>query len=484
MRPLRLCPAVGCLLGALSPGAPAAEPLHLHHYEVTLDPQLSRIQVRACFSGETPRRLVAGSLDAASALREAHWSGGRRPAEPNGPELRLGPAPGEPCFLYEVDVAAARRHHEKGGSDTRHYGQDLVTSLGVWFWRPEELGPEEDIEVHFTLPPGFGVSAPWPPLDHAAAGVRFRVGHSPADWPATVAFGHFQEQAVEVPGGVLRVSVLDGSPTLHALEMASWLQGAGTTASTVYGRLPQASVQVIVLPGPRSDDPVPSAYVLRGGAPAAHFLVNPRRPRQELLADWTPIHELSHLLLPQVRSEDAWASEGLASYYQHVLRARAGILSQAEAWGQLHRGFELGRHSLPGLTLAEATERMYSAGSFLRVYWEGAALWLLADYRLRTASDNQKSLDTALEALQGCCLSPSRGWSAADLFARLDELTDTVVFTSLYREHVNATPFPDLTPVYQGLGLVVDVGGGGLSLLESAPGLGLREAIMSVPARR
>ena len=40
----------------------------------------------------------------------------------------------------------------------------------------------------------------------------------------------------------------------------------------------------------------------------------------------------------------AWLSEGTASYYQNVLRARAGILPAEDAWQRMHSGFRRGNH--------------------------------------------------------------------------------------------------------------------------------------------
>ena len=45
--------------------------------------------------------------------------------------------------------------------------------------------------------------------------------------------------------------------------------------------------------------------------------------------DWSVIHELSHLLLPYVQSEDAWLSEGAASYYHVVVE---GEQNRDAAW--------------------------------------------------------------------------------------------------------------------------------------------------------
>ncbi len=71
------------------------------------------------------------------------------------------------------------------------------------------------------------------------------------------------------------------------------------------------------------------------------------------------VHELSHLLHPVIDGYDRWLSEGIASYYQNVLRARAGLRSAQWSWDALHAGFERGiRSTQRGRSLAEVSESM------------------------------------------------------------------------------------------------------------------------------
>jgi predicted metalloprotease with PDZ domain len=113
----------------------------------------------------------------------------------------------------------------------------------------------------------------------------------------------------------------------------------------------------------------------------------------------------------------------------------------------------------------------------MRVYWEGAAMILLADVRLRQLTAGKQSMDTALAALQDCCLDPERSWTARQLFARLDEITGTQVFSELYDAHVSSKEFPDLTAIYRQLGL--EPAAEGVELVPDAPQRQLREAIMT-----
>jgi predicted metalloprotease with PDZ domain len=199
------------------------------------------------------------------------------------------------------------------------------------------------------------------------------------------------------------------------------------------------------------------------------------------MADWVLVHELSHLLHPVIDGPDRWLYEGIASYYQNVLRARAGLRSPQWAWNALHAGFERGIRGTPrGRSLAEVSENMMRDRSFMRVYWSGAAIALLADVELRRRSGGAQSLDTALAAFADCCLPADRSWSARELLQQLDRLTDTTVFMELYRKHVDSDDFPDLVALYGELGLQ-SMDATSLRLDATAPGAAICEAIMTAP---
>src|SRR5262245_35074567 len=311
----RLVLGLVVLLGAF--GVAAGE-VRVHRYTVGVDPDISEIRVRACFDGTPPAYLVADSLDASSAIEQARVEGTRKRLEPNGAELKLGELPEGACVSYVARGSQFQSRHQRGGVPARRVGPDLIAEVSVWLWRPPSLAADEDIEMRFELPAGISASAPWRPLrGEDGQTLAYRVGHAPYDWTAAVAFGHFDEQEIEVPGARLRVAVLHGSPAVDTAFVRAWLTRAATAVTTLYGRFPVETVQIVVVPGARGNEPVPWAYVLRGGMPAAYFFINQRKPLSEFLADWTAVHELSHLLLPYVRPEDAWLSEGAATYYEN-----------------------------------------------------------------------------------------------------------------------------------------------------------------------
>jgi len=242
----------------------------------------------------------------------------------------------------------------------------------------------------------------------------------------------------------------------------------------VFGNFPQPQPQVLVIPVSRRGDATLGAQVMRGGGLAAVLLVNENRPLEEFTSDWIATHEFSHMLFPYIASNDRWLSEGLASYYQNVLRARNGRLTETQAWQKLYEGFQRGKKGTHGGSLAQASSEGWR--STMRVYWSGAALMLQADMQLRETSGGRQSLDTALQSLSQCCLENGRTWRAKEMFAQLDKLTGTQIFSSLYKQHVPAESFPDMRSTWEHLG--VETRRDRISLTADAPLAEVRTSIM------
>ncbi|HUO83463.1 MAG TPA: hypothetical protein VM616_11470 [Gammaproteobacteria bacterium] len=443
----------------------------LHRYVVRVDPQLQSLEVRACFDGIAPSRLAASRAAArylADPPRIAGGVGGQlyRVAD----ELRLEGLPDDTCIDYVTEIensAASSRYGTVRGA--------TITNAADWFWRPRDMPRDADIEIAFLTAPGHDVSAPWTALSEHV----YRVGRSPQRWPARVAFGLFHAQKLEVPGASLRLAVLDGGRADHE-SVTRWIREAAFAITMAYGRFPLPGAQILVLPVDGARGPVPWAQVLRGGGASAHFFIDAEATEAELRADWTATHELSHMLLPYIDRRDAWLSEGFASYYQNVLRARSGMLTPLEAWRLLDAGFRRGIDGTsPARTLSEASIDMDRTRGFMRVYWSGAAIALLADLRLRESTGGRQSLDTALAGLRRCCLPSAGRWRARALFDRLDDLTGTEIFGELHATHVNARAFPDLRGAYEALGL--EAGANGLRTVAGARHAAVRDAIMRAP---
>lgn len=453
--------------------AAAASAAPLHRYIVVVGESLDLLAVKACFDGKVPGALVAETSGARTFLEEVRLSG--RLLQPQGGELiALDGAPDNACVDYRVKLRPATSAAQTGGPETRRIGRDLLTSVGDWLWRPGELEEGAGVELSFVLPAGVAVSVPW--ARTVAAKPTFRLGPTPYDWPAIAAFGRFAEREIVVPGALLRLVFLGGLTPAQQARAEHWVRGAAHNVTTLYGRFPVESVQVIVAPTPRGRGPVPWAYVSRGGGAGVHLFIDPVRAPEEFDRDWSLTHEMSHLFLPYVAARDAWLFEGLPTYLQNVLMVRGAAIEPQEGWSRLIAGFQRGARAGTGLRLAQASERVAVRGNYLRVYWAGAAMMLDADLRLREITQGRHSLDTALAGLAECCLAPERRWSADELIATLDRITGTTVFGDVMHEQFESDDFPDFKRVLVRAGVTVK--DGEVVLDPAAPGAPFREALM------
>ena len=425
-------------------------------YTVQFDDRLQAVEVEACFDGPAPGRLYRS--DEAAQFTDWIRPGGQVIGSREigrwsyGSRLRLPDLPDDACIHWRVDLKKAA--DKKDYRLAMRLEESIITDSSLWFWRDGENRP---IQVEVILPDGLSISTPWKEQEISreipGANPIFRPDPTPASWSGRIAIGRFPIQRIPVAGTELRLAAIGPMGVQQREILGTWMKETADAVASVYGRFPQQTPQILVIAiGPR-EQAVPWAHVLRGGGISVEFFVDETRPLNSFREDWTATHELSHLLLPYVARNDRWLSEGLASYYQNILRARDGSLSEEQAWQKLHSGFERGRAGTHGGSLARATRS--GQGSIMRVYWSGAAIMLKADSELRLLSDGRQSLDSALAALQECCFDSKRSWRAQELFSELDRLTGTSVFTDLYREHVMDDEFPDTDYTFEQLGLVL-----------------------------
>ena len=436
-------------------------------YRAVFSDDLSIVTVEACFEGSAPASLHRHEevddfvqwvrIDDRSISESARW--GRMPLP------RMAP---DSCIQWQIDLSQAAESNRRLAI---RFDESLVVYGNLWFWRDDE---NRDLEIEIVAPLNMSFSSPWRPLEGAGKN-RYLPLPTPAQWSSRIAVGRFPLQHIPVPGTELTMAAVGSLSDRQREHFAQWIGESARSVASVYGEFPQQYTQVLVVPIGKQNSAVPYAHVIRGGGTAVEFFIDETRPLAEFLKDWTATHELSHLLLPFVASKDRWLSEGMASYYQNILRARDGRLTEKQAWSRLNSGFERGRAATrDGESLATATQSGWN--STMRVYWGGAAIMLKADTRLRALSDGQHSLDTALADFYNCCFDTTRSWRARDLFADLDRLTGHDVFLDLYRQHVPETKFPDLDETYDLLG--IKPGRWRLQLDSDAPWSPIRQSIM------
>jgi len=471
------------LLSAIVARAALAAPAEVPEYSVTYDPQTAHAAVRLCLSGTYPQMVFAAdSPRAMHFLGDLHRSGAG-PVETLRSGWRARGWHAGECLSYSADIGAIASLHSDAGS---RYGEVLITDPQYWLLHAAAQSAA-GARLSIELPQGWTIAAPWHELERAGESIRFQIPDTPPDWSAGVALGHFEEQRIAQPQGNVRVAVLFDVDANQRAKLMAWMQSATSAVLKAYGRMPIPDVSIGIV-SIRSTSYAarflallqPSAVFggesARGQGNAIQLVVDPDRPQAEFTGDWTAIHELSHLMHPYLGDRGNWLAEGLATYYQNVLRARAGIFTPAQAWQHLGDGFADAAVANSDETLEQAAASMGESHAFQRVYWSGAAYWLSVDVELRRASGGKLNVETALSRFRDCCLPAYREWKPEDFVAKLDALTGVHTFSRRYGEFARATRFPDWRKVYADLG--VRRNGGEQTLFdETAPDAAIRAAI-------
>ena len=379
------------------------------------------------------------------------------------------------CLHYRAALGRIADAQAHGRPATR--GDAVLTDPASWLL---EADGAPAAEARVELPSGLAISTPWSPLPSRDGVPRFRIPRTPDAWMGRVAIGRFALHTIALGDGELHVAMLAGADAVQRARLLAWLEQVGRAALSAYGRLPLADVQVLIVPVGTQREAVVFGQSLRGQGNGLTLFVDPAQHAQAYARDWVALHELSHLFHPHLGDAGAWLAEGLATYYQNLLRARAGLLTPAQAWTQLDAGFARGRADTPAradLTLEQASARMGERHDYQRVYWSGAAYWLDVDLELRRASANRMGVDEALRRFAACCLAERRAWSPQQFVARLDELTGQQVFVRRFRDYRALRGFPAIAPMYARLGIRRD--GDVLRFGDDAATADLRDALMA-----
>jgi hypothetical protein len=421
-----------------APSHPAPTQLH---YSVELDASFESMAVELCFEGSLRGGLIPGHADAFHRLKSATWLGSQAHALRRTDSLLEVPEEREHgCLRYDIDLA------EGGslGTLVERVHEHLLTGVAGWLWRPRIQAQNVVGDLRFVLPEGMRASVAF-----AAEGQGYRLEPNALAFDSYAAFGRFEELKLESVGTSARLALLGTLPKLDRAALGRWLHDAMEIAAESDGRFPSRRLQVLLLPQKLGNEPF--GNVARGGGASVLLLVPDSFDETSLKRDWVLPHELSHLLLPFLAREDAWLSEGLATYYQELLRARKGVLTQGQALTNIASALRSARDEGTGRTLCEESRAMHQSHAYRAVYWGGAGHWLMADVALREASAGGTTLDALLSQLRAeARMSPP--YSARELLTRLDELSGTQLFSALLA-HCQAHPFPDVEPTLRSLGV-------------------------------
>jgi len=226
-------------------------------------------------------------------------------------------------------------------------------------------------------------------------------------------------------------------------DVVAWVGRAVSGLSAYYGTFPVSNALVAVLPGQESET---RGETISGGGPAVVIRTAAGLTAKGTRDDWVVTHELIHATLPSFGHIHAWLDEGIATYVEPIVRARAGLLTVETFWRELVDGLPQG---LPEAN-DQGLERTHTWG---RTYWGGALFCLVADVRIREATSGARSFDDVLRALIAIPLDDSRTLDVTRFLEVGDRATGTSCLTDLYREMALAPGTIDLPSLWARLGV-------------------------------
>jgi hypothetical protein len=282
-------------------------------------------------------------------------------------------------------------------------------------------------------------------------------------------FGPLRMKELTLGSERVQFAIGPGKLAVSDDDLVKWVERAGHAVGSFYGQFPIDRTMIAVVPtrGAR----VGFGRTMAGGG--ASILINVGRdttPR-DLEADWVATHEMIHLAFPSMGRSGAWIEEGLATYLEPLVRARAGMITERDVW----RGFHaMMRNGLP----QPGDQGLEHTRTWGRVYWGGALFCLLADVEIRKRTNNARGLDDAVRGILRAGGNDAARWDLGRAFGEGDRATGVPVLHEL-RARLGASPAPlpkELDDLFRSLG-VSEARDGEVQLDDAAPLAAVRRAM-------
>lgn len=412
------------------------------------------VTVEATFQGARTERLALTN-GAAAHVRDfkVRAGDGWRRIEPSGDEWLERSCNWRCTVKYRIDLGELASACGEEVDCARRVGDATLSPSLAWLVRP---APRTDVPV--TVRVNAPDRAQFATGMHAAegSGAAYTFRSFDLDEGSFTAFGPMRKYAVEVPGGggkAARIDVVVLGATRYAMsdaEMKSWIEDAAHVTVPLFGRFPVDRSTLFVVPAQGEDEVVFGKVLSLAGASIV-LVVGDRMPASARRSDWVLVHELFHLGFPTFRGEGRWLGEGLATYYEPILRARAGWTTEAEVFRQFARNMPRGQpaHIAPNAGLSARDD-------LDTIYWGGALFCLAADVRIREETRGRKSLDDVLRVALARGGDATRVWSLQEVVALADDVTGTSVVSDMYERYAARGERIDIDALMSSLGVAAD----------------------------
>ncbi len=279
-------------------------------------------------------------------------------------------------------------------------------------------------------------------------------------------------QSFAMGGATIQVDFAAGDLDLTQSEVVRWVQGAARSVSMYYGRFPVSKARVLIEPVATGSESIHGTTWggVEGFPAVTRIRLGQHVTEKDLQEDWVMTHEFVHTALPDLKDDQHWMEEGLATYIEPIARAGAGRLTEAKVWGEFLHEMRYGEPERGDRGLNETH-------TWGRTYWGGAMFCLVADVTIREQTGNRKGLQDALRAIVESGGGIDKDWSLERTLKIGDRATGTTVLSDMYAKWSETPVQVDLPSLWRQLGVSEDKDG--VKLDAAAPLAAIREAITS-----
>lgn len=241
--------------------------------------------------------------------------------------------------------------------------------------------------------------------------------------------------------------VAEGEYKLNRQQVIEWIETSANAVTEYFHKFPVKNLKMLITDGAtRRVD----GMAFHGELPFVRINIKPSFDENILANDWVMVHELVHLSFPPVFRRHNWLLEGLATYVEPIVRVRAGMLNEDEAWKWLIKGTPQG--------LPEAGNKgLDNTFTWGQKYWGGAIFFLVADKRIHQQTNNKYGIEHALRAIQksGGSMQTENIWQVNEALKIGDKATGTKVLMTLYNEMKDKPVATDLNAIWRDFGVSI-----------------------------
>lgn len=367
---------------------------------------------------------------------------------------------GRRTFRIDLDALAA----EAADYDSAlRVGRSLLLAPATIIPVPAEGGPATKLELQIISPDGAGFATALPGDDKG----RYEFAGIDLEDAGEFVLGKFVERTIAGQSG-MRLAILDAPMAAGTESLARWVSDVAASNSRFWHRPPIDHPLVVLLPM-AGETGLPYGRVMSAGGAVVLVQVGDSAPVRQLYDEWVLVHEFIHLGSPLVRDTGPWFNEGIATYFEPIIRVRAGWRDADSVWKEWLTNMPRGLPALTGAGLESADHG--------GIYWGGALFMLLADLKIRERSDGRLGVEDCLVDIRAKRGNVTEKATTDQVLAACDDKMASRVLNDLAAQYVHQGAPVDLESVWRSLGVAMDASGA-IVYSDQAPLAWLRRAII------